>query len=33
MFVYEMGKDEKNLSKRSKIDQLGLDEEEWEQVD
>ena len=32
VFVYEIGRDEKNLMKRQKIDDLALSSTEWEQV-
>ena len=32
VFVYEISRDEKNLMKRQKIDDLALSSTEWEQV-
>lgn len=32
MFVYEMGREEKDLTKRQKIDQLQLMDDEWERL-
>jgi hypothetical protein len=31
-FVYEIGRDEKDLGKREKIDNLRLDDEEWDEL-
>jgi hypothetical protein len=31
-FVYEIGRDEKDLAKREKIDNLRLDDEEWDEL-
>lgn len=32
MFVYEIGREEKDLSKRKKIDDLLLSDAEWERI-
>jgi hypothetical protein len=31
-FVYEIGREEKDLAKRQKIDDLRLSDHEWEQI-